>query len=212
MLELETNNVVLIGYSSHALVVAETLMQANFNIVGYFDKNEVKENLLGIPYMGSEHNIVDLDRIRGMLVFPAIGDNLQRAKVILLMKDKGFNMPIAVSPKAHVSQYSTIKEGSLICQGACINPFAIIGRGVIINTASIVEHECNLEDFSHIAPGAVLTGNVKVGKGSFIGANSVIHQGVKIGANVIIGAGSVVLKNVPDNTIMVGNPAKNISK
>jgi acetyltransferase-like isoleucine patch superfamily enzyme len=57
-------------------------------------------------------------------------------------------------------------------------------------------------------PGAVLAGNVKVGSGSFIGANSVIKQGVEIGKNVIVGAGTVVLNNIYDGNKIVGNPSR----
>jgi len=53
-----------------------------------------------------------------------------------------------------------------------------------------------------------LAGNVHVGEFSFFGANAVIREGVKIGKNVLVGAGSVVIKDVPDNQIVVGNPAK----
>jgi acetyltransferase-like isoleucine patch superfamily enzyme len=41
-----------------------------------------------------------------------------------------------------------------------------------------------------------------------VGANSVIRQGITIGANVIIGAGTVVVKDIPDNVMVVGNPQK----
>lgn len=49
---------------------------------------------------------------------------------------------------------------------------------------------------------------VEIGNNVFIGANSVILPGVKIGDNVIIGAGSVVTKDIPDNSLVVGNPAR----
>ena len=50
--------------------------------------------------------------------------------------------------------------------------------------------------------------NVSIGNYVFIGAGSIIMPGVTIGNNVIIGAGSVVTKDVPDNSIYAGNPAK----
>lgn len=46
----------------------------------------------------------------------------------------------------------------------------------------------------------------------FIGANTVICKGVRIGKNAIVGAGSVVTKDIPDNEIWAGNPAKFIKK
>jgi acetyltransferase-like isoleucine patch superfamily enzyme len=51
---------------------------------------------------------------------------------------------------------------------------------------------------------------VQIGAGCFIGANSVIKQGICIGKNSIIGAGSVVICNIDDNQVWVGNPAKRL--
>ena len=51
-------------------------------------------------------------------------------------------------------------------------------------------------------------GKIKIGNNCFIGINSIILPGVKIGNNVIIGAGSIVTKNIPDNVVIAGNPAK----
>ncbi|WP_010517344.1 acyltransferase [Croceivirga radicis] len=55
-------------------------------------------------------------------------------------------------------------------------------------------------------------GKLKIGSRSFIGAKSIIMPGVKIGSHCIVAAGSVVTKDVPDNTIVAGNPAKPIGK
>jgi maltose O-acetyltransferase len=50
--------------------------------------------------------------------------------------------------------------------------------------------------------------NVKIGHRVFIGASSIILPGVTVGNDVIIGAGSVVTKDIPDNSLVAGNPAK----
>ena len=89
-----------------------------------------------------------------------------------------------------------------------INPLVKIGNGVICNTACVIEHECIINDYVHIAPGAILCGNVTVGEGSFIGAGAVVKQGVTIGKNVIVGAGTVVIKDIVDNTKVIGNPQR----
>ena len=51
-------------------------------------------------------------------------------------------------------------------------------------------------------------GKVTIGSNVFIGMNSIILKGVTIGNNVIIGAGSVVNKDIPDNCVAAGNPAR----
>lgn len=200
----------LIGYSGHALVAAEVLIQLGYTIYGYMDKSKLLNNPLNIPYLGFEGNEDDLKKLKGTPVFPSIGDNTIRRKVFELLASNNIEQPNAISPKANMSNFCSIGSGTLVCQGACINPFAKIGKAVIINTGAIVEHECSIGDYSHIAPGAILAGNVKVGAGSFIGANSVIKQGVCIGKNSIIGAGSVLLSDIEDKQVWVGNPAKRL--
>lgn len=202
--------IVLVGYSGHSFVVADILTQLGYRIEGYLDKEPAQNNPFSIPYLGFEGNETVIEKIRGLLVFPSIGDNGVRRKVFEQLISLGFSMPNAISPRANVSIYSNVEEGALICQGVCINAFAKIGRGAIVNTGAIVEHECNIGSFAHIAPGAVLAGNVNVGEGSFVGANSAIKQGVEIGRNVIIGAGSVVINNIADSGTYAGNPARKI--
>ncbi|MDZ7692666.1 MAG: DapH/DapD/GlmU-related protein [Balneolaceae bacterium] len=69
-----------------------------------------------------------------------------------------------------------------------------IGKYVILNTNCVIEHECRIANGVHVAPGAVLAGNVEVGKGSFIGANTVVKESVSIGEDVIVGAGATIIK------------------
>jgi acetyltransferase-like isoleucine patch superfamily enzyme len=64
----------------------------------------------------------------------------------------------------------------------------------------------------HIAPGAVVTGEIEVGDFAFIGANATVLPGCKIGANVIVGAGSVVTRDIPNGITVVGSPATEISQ
>lgn len=200
--------VILIGYSGHAYIVADVLESIGFKIFGYLDKIPNTDNPLKLNYLGFEQDKGVLENLNGFTFFPAIGDNEIRKKVIQLASEKKASFITAVSPRAYISPRAVIRSATLVCQGACINAFAQIGTGVIINTSSVVEHECIISDFVHIAPGAVLAGNVSVGENSFIGANSVIKQGVKIGRNATIGAGTVVLHDIPDGEIWVGNPAK----
>ena len=95
---------------------------------------------------------------------------------------------------------------------AIINTLSKIGKGTVINTGAIVEHECVIAEYCHIAPGAVLAGKVHIGANSFIGANATVIQGVQIGSNVTIGAGAVVLDDVPNGMTYIGNPARRLKK
>ena len=88
-----------------------------------------------------------------------------------------------------------------------VNTLATIGIGAICNTFAIIEQECKISNFVLIGAGAVVCGNVSVGENSFIGAKSVIKENIGIGKNVTVRACLVVIRDIPDNLKVVGNPA-----
>lgn len=195
--------IIVIGYSGHAYVVIDGIQSINKKVIGYCDFQEKRENPFQLKYLGNESNSI-LENQRWIV---GIGDNQIRKKIITQFNTIGYLTSISHKTST-VSTSSTIEQGTFLAALSVVNPLSKIGVGCIINTGAIVEHECQISNFVHIAPGAVLAGNVAVGEASFIGANSVIKQGVSIGKNVTIGAGSVIIKDVPDNVTVVGNPGK----
>lgn len=199
---------VLIGYSGHAFVVADILHASGNAATYYCDKEEKHFNPWELCYLGNEREKPALEIMRKKGVFIAIGDNSIRAKIQTFLYNNKIIPANAIHSSAILSTMTKITSaGIMIAPGTVINPLVSMGDGVILNSGCIVEHECAIGSYSHIAPGAVLCGNVIVGQNTLIGAGAVVRQGLKIGDNVIVGAGAIVVKNIPDNTIVMGNPA-----
>jgi acetyltransferase EpsM len=202
--------IILVGYSGHGLVVADTAFENNLNVIGYTEKSINEINPFKLEYLGDESSSDfkgwDLD----VAFILGIGDNILREKIYKHVLSNGKKIISLINSTSSISSFAEIGDAVFINRNVSINAFAKIGSNVILNTGCIIEHECMIGDSVHIAPGAVLAGNVKVGSGSFIGANSVIKQGVEIGKNVIVGAGTVVLNNIYDDKKIVGNPSRYI--
>ena len=115
-------------------------------------------------------------------------------------------------PTALICRTARIGPGLQAMPNCIVHNEVVIGLQCIINTRSLVEHDCVLEDGVEIGPGAVLCGRVHVGANTWIGANATVRQRVKIGSNTIIGAGSVVITDIPRNSVAVGVPAKVIKE
>jgi acetyltransferase EpsM len=202
--------IILVGYSGHGLVVADTALENNLNIIGYTEKYINEVNPFNLEYLGDESSLdfkgwdLDVSFIIG------IGDNVLREKIYKYIFKKGKKVISLINSTSSVSSFASIGNGTFINKNVSVNAFAKIGNNVILNTSCIIEHGCMIGDNAHIAPGAVLAGNVIVGERSFVGANSVVKQGVVIGKDVIIGAGSVVINNIPDSKKIAGNPSRMI--
>ena len=89
-------------------------------------------------------------------------------------------------------------------------PFLIkIGSGVhITEGCRFITHDGGTLILRKYTPDLELTFPIIVGDDVYIGIRSIIMPGVRIGNNVIIGANSVVTKDVPDNSVCVGSPAR----
>lgn len=202
--------VAIIGYSGHSYVIIDIFLSAGRLVTAYCDSEEKTTNPYHLTYLGKESEVIH--KLKGYDYFACVGHNGIREKIHTQLSQFIGNPVNAIHPSAVISASVKMGDGVMIAANATINPLAEIGRGVICNTSSSIDHECIIGDFSHIAPGVVLCGNVRIGRNTFIGANSVIRQGVTIGNNVTIGAGTVVVKNVPDGVTMVGNPARQLVK
>jgi acetyltransferase EpsM len=202
------NKNVIIGYSGHAYVVAESYISKG-NTLGYYTNLlKVENNPFNLAYLGCETD----PNFRGwdmrLAFILGIGDNNLRYKVAQLLLSKSQIIESVIDLNSIISKSVNIGVGVFASKGVLVNAFSKIGDFTILNTGCIIEHECEISTAVHIAPGAVIAGNVKIGKRSFIGANSVIKQGVEIGNDVIIGAGSVIINNISSNTKIVGNPGR----
>ncbi len=198
--------VAIVGYSGHAYVIIDILLSAGRLVTAYCDQEEKSLNPYHLEYLGKESEVIN--KLKKFDYFACVGHNGIREKIHSQLSSMLGNPINAIHPRAIISSSAKIGDGVMIAANATVNPLVEIGRGVICNTSSSIDHECIIGDFSHIAPGAVLCGNVKVGRKSFIGAGAVIRQGIIIGENVMVGAGAVVIRDIPSNTTVVGNPQR----
>ena len=145
-------------------------------------------------------------------VIVTIGDNKDREKNFNILKKNNFKLATLIHPKSYIGYGSKVSEGSVVMQGSLINTDSIIGTNCIINSHVSIDHDCIIENNTHVCPGVIMGGNVKIGKNCWIGLGSKIIQNCIIGDNVFVGAGSVVTKNLKSNSFVKGVPAKYAKK
>jgi sugar O-acyltransferase (sialic acid O-acetyltransferase NeuD family) len=206
-------NIVLFGGGLHANVCIDIIeKESKYKIVGIIDSvADVGTTMFGYPVIGKQEDIVELQieyNIKGGLI--TIGDNYARCFVrdFIVSKAPEFKFVNAIHPTVSIGRNVKIGIGNVIMAGAIINPDSEIEDFCILNTGAQLEHNCFMGEFSHLSAGSITGGKVRIGKFSAITLNVTIIDRLNIGENTVIGSGSVVLKDLPDNVLAYGNPAK----
>lgn len=205
--------IVIIGVGGHAKVVAECVDETKYEIVGFLDKDDehLGEMIDGIPIIGN-----DADPVRWIEAgisgcvngIGHVGNCMIRNKVYKKFKEAGFHMITAIHKSSIVSKKAVIEDGAVIMPGAVVNTGAHIMENVIINSKAVIEHDTIVGEGTHVAPGSAISGGVTIGKNVLIGTGSSIIQSRVIGDNTIVGAGTVVTRDIANNVVAVGNPAR----
>lgn len=147
----------------------------------------------------------------------AVGDNQLRKKIFKKHKDK-VSFTNIIHPDSNyqgVDSHKKIGIGNIITQNTVITDNVQIGNFCIFNLGCTVGHDCIVEDFVTISPGANISGNVHLEKGAYIGTGSSIVQGepdnkITVGSWSTVGLSSAVTRDVEAGVTVMGNPAKTV--
>lgn len=192
---------IIYGASGHAKVIIDIINSKDKNSIDFIFDDRSIVKLLDYKV---HHNWID--ELRDQKAVIAIGNNYIRKKISKEISNSFSEYRAHNS--AVISEKVEIGIGTVIMANVVINSTVKIGSHCIINTAAVVEHDVNIEDYVHISPSATITGNVQIGEGTQVGAGATVIPGIKIGKWVTIGAGSVIINNIPDFSVVVGNPGK----
>jgi len=185
----------------------------DFELLGFVDvaneRHFLKDDTSGIAvYDGDEFPLELRAKLGDFSVFIANDLADVRPRLIAQVTDEKLPLANIIHPTAIIPSSVSLGRGVLMAPGVIIGPGAKIGDHVFLNTAVTVDHDSVLEDNVIIGPGVHLAGRVTVKSGCYIGIGVCSVGGVSIGYNCLIGAGSVITKDIPDNVVAAGVPAK----
>jgi acetyltransferase-like isoleucine patch superfamily enzyme len=129
-----------------------------------------------------------------------IGKNVKIWNFAYVGDDVEIGDNVKIGSLAHIDYNVKIGENTLIEGSAYIPPLSRIGKNVFIGPAAVFTNDPYPRSKRMIG--------VTIEDGAIIGAGAVIKAGVTIGKNSVVAMGSVVIKDVPENTVVAGNPAK----
>jgi len=200
---------VIVGAGTYGQVYAEYL-QEDYNILGFIDDDEKLSNteINGIKVLGNFNFL--LNSIENSVnVFIPIGNNKVRVELFKKVIDKGFKTPNFIHKKTLI--HSSVKIGKCvyILPGTQIMPLTEIKDFVLISMGVNIAHHVTIEQGCFFSQGSNIGASLALKENAYLGIASTVMTGVKIvGKDSLIGAGAVIIKDVPDNATVVGNPGR----
>lgn len=203
---------VIVGAGTYGEVYLAYLQESGIEIVGFLDDNVNLHGtfIKGVPVLGG---IDLLDKIKDLYqieaVYCPIGNNQLRTHVLTMARNYGLQTPNFIHHTAILASNVQIGHGVYVLPNTTIMPYVKIENDVMISIGSNIAHHSVLRQGVFVSNGVNLGASLVVEKYAYIGMGSTIMTGVKLlGENCLIGAGAVVIKDVNENAVMAGVPAK----
>ena len=204
--------IIVVCAGGHGRVVADVLAAARLAgtdllPVGFVDDTPalVGATVSGLTVLGP---ISALGALPHDAIVVALGDNHLRRVLTERLVSSGAQLCCAIHPRATVAASVQMADGAVICAGAVVQPGARLGHGVIINTRASAEHDTTIGNFAHLSPGATVGAYTAIGDEALIALGASIVGRRRVGARSVIGAGAVVVRDIPDDVVAFGNPAR----
>jgi sugar O-acyltransferase (sialic acid O-acetyltransferase NeuD family) len=194
------------GLASESLEWIQQEMDLFSGIQFYADFSD-KMELFRIPI------VTTLDDLEGKYFLTAVGDPKLKYKFYEKAINKGL-IPCnpLITKRTTVARSALLRDNTIIAPNATITSRVCIGHSATIHYGCTIGHDCNIGDYFTALPGCNISGNVSIGHMVTVGANACIREKITIADKVFIGMGAVVVKDIKEAGVYVGNPARKLIK
>jgi sugar O-acyltransferase (sialic acid O-acetyltransferase NeuD family) len=201
---------IIYGAGGLGLEVLSMLFEfPQYDFVGFVD------DVVPIGTRISHHKVVgDASYIVGIkektAVIIAVGSPAQKKNIVSNVRNENVFYPTIIHSRALLQLRSSINigHGSIVTAGVIITADVMIGNHVLVNLNTTIGHGTAIGDYVSIMPGVNIAGNVKVKEAVLIGSGANVKNNIVIGEASTIGMGAAVIRDVADNSTVVGVPAK----
>jgi sugar O-acyltransferase (sialic acid O-acetyltransferase NeuD family) len=202
---------IIIGAGTYGQVYAKYLGD-EYEVIGFIDDNPTLKGaeVENIKVIGdTSYSFIFLAENPNVFVFVPIGNNSIRQRLLKEYSERGISTPSFIHPQTIIHPTVIIGKGVYILPATNIMPDTIIGDFVMISMGVNIAHHNKIAEGCFFSQGTNIGASVKIGEQAYFGIGSTLMTGVKeVGQHSLIGAGAVVIKDVPDFAVVVGNPAK----
>lgn len=207
---------VIAGAGTYGAVYHKYLIdQGQYDIVAFLDDDtgKIGQTINGVPVVSEIMDFTKLKKMDVGAVFCPMGDNKLRLEYLRSCQAEGFRTPGFIHKSVIIPDDIRIGQGVYILPGSIIMPFVEIRDFAMISMGVKVAHHTILREASFLSTGVNLGASIDFGQCAFAGIGSIITTGIsRVGYFATIGAGAVIIRDVADHAVVVGNPGRVLDK
>jgi sugar O-acyltransferase (sialic acid O-acetyltransferase NeuD family) len=201
----------IIGSGDLGTLIAFHARQQQYTIAGFFnDFRQAGELVDGSLILGGIDQVQDCFN-KGVFDELMIGIGYKHFEIRKRLFQRFYGqVPFAtiIHKDVSIAVSCTIGTGCFILPGCILDNNVRIGDNVLINVGSTIAHDSVVENHSFLSPRVAVAGFVHIGECCNLGINATIIDNITIADNVQVGGGAVVIKNLTESGVYVGNPVR----
>lgn len=193
---------VIVGAGGVGREALDACLAADVEVTAFLDDRLAGQTVRGLPVRPTG------DAVPGEEYLLGIADPTARRRLAGGLDARGLRARTVIHPRAIVGPESTFGPGGLVLGGAHVSSSVTVGAHGQVHYNATVGHDTVFADFVSVYPGANVAGSVRLDAGCTVGSAACVLQGLAVGRGAFVGAGAVVTRDVPDDTTVVGVPAR----
>jgi sugar O-acyltransferase (sialic acid O-acetyltransferase NeuD family) len=183
-------------------------------LVGFLDDNPALHgrSVSGTPVLGPVDAVVDHPDAAVVVCVGRPDAFTARRDVVTRLDLPPERYATVVHPTASIGSTCSVGRGSVVLAQVALTADVVVGQHVAIMPQVVLTHDVRVDHFATLASGVRLGGGVHVGTGAYVASGVCVREGCRVGEWAMIGMGSIVTRDVPEERVWYGSPARDVRR